>query len=136
MSGAQKMDSRYIQLRCTLSASSRVSEKRLSDFSVDSTFSRMPPTKRLAVMVPMVTMESSSSVMISSMPCMMYTPGCSLYTSIWNSVDAHMLITFWSMSSSRPSSAEVPSHNKLSTLESLTFGERRSKKLVQFVINR
>ena len=68
MSGAEKMDSRYIQFFCTASHSSRVSEKTFMFFSTFSTSSLIPATKRLDRMVVMVTMESSRAVNTSSKP--------------------------------------------------------------------
>mmetsp|Transcript_31453 Transcript_31453/g.79982 ORF Transcript_31453/g.79982 Transcript_31453/m.79982 type:complete len:417 (-) Transcript_31453:1792-3042(-) len=103
MSGAEKMGSRYIQFFCTLSHSSRTfwRERRLP--SIFSTSGRMPATKREARMVPIVTIESSSSAWISSMPARMKTSLASLKLLSVNSALTHEPLTLPSISSSTPS---------------------------------
>mmetsp|Transcript_9309 Transcript_9309/g.39153 ORF Transcript_9309/g.39153 Transcript_9309/m.39153 type:complete len:221 (-) Transcript_9309:2237-2899(-) len=99
MSGAEKMVSRYIQFFCTASHSSSVSPNRPSCPSTFSTVSRMPFTKRLDMIVDIVTIESSSATMISSMPPRMNVSLLSLYATTEKHTSLHFAVTLCSISS-------------------------------------
>ena len=103
MSGALKMLSRYIHCFCTSVHSSSMSEKSRRDFSIFSTSVRIPATKRLAVIVAIVTMLSSRSETTSSTLPRMKTSLLSLKGRTVNSMTLHFSATFFSMPSSAAS---------------------------------